>query len=297
MAINARQLEVFRAVMRSGSLTAAARMLNVSQPAASKVLRYMETQLGYALFERVAGRLHPTAEAHLLFGDADRVFRELEAVRELAYRIKQNKAGLLRIGASAPPTFSLVPNAIRRFRAMVGPDVKVVVRTLPAAMINELIMIGDIDLGISLNSATNPLVKSELLSTTRIVAVVPEDSPLAALEVVRVPDIAGYELISYGSHAEIGALLDTVFEAEGETRRISIEISLSLTSLPLVQAGLGIALTDAMFPWESFAGVVARPFEPTVMMGVHLLTSQDRPLQRLASQFVGCLRHPSIATI
>ena len=92
--MNARKLEVFRAVMRNGSLTAAAQALNVSQPAVSKTLRHFEDQIGYPLFDRIGGRLRATPEAHLLYEDADRVFREIEAVRDLALRIKEHRIGL-----------------------------------------------------------------------------------------------------------------------------------------------------------------------------------------------------------
>ena len=74
--MNIRQLEIFRAIMRSGTLTAAAEALHVSQPAVSKILRHFESQLGYPLFDRVGGRLVATAEAQLLFADADHLFRE-----------------------------------------------------------------------------------------------------------------------------------------------------------------------------------------------------------------------------
>ncbi len=65
--MNARQLEIFRAIMRNGSLSAAAVALNVSQPAVSKVLRHFESQIGYRLFERSGSRLVPTPEARLLY--------------------------------------------------------------------------------------------------------------------------------------------------------------------------------------------------------------------------------------
>src|SRR5207245_4038809 len=114
--MNARQLEVFRAIMRNRSLTAAAESLHVSQPAVSKVLRHFEIQIGYKLFERLGGRLVPTAEAQLLYRDADRIFREIVVLQGLSDRIRDKQLGLLRVGASAPPTFALLPHAIERFR-------------------------------------------------------------------------------------------------------------------------------------------------------------------------------------
>lgn len=100
--MNIRQLEVFRAVMRDGTITAAANSLGISQPAVSKLLAYLEDQLGYPLFDRIGGRLVPTTDAHILYGDAHRVFRQLEALSSLARDVGANRVGLLRIGVSLP---------------------------------------------------------------------------------------------------------------------------------------------------------------------------------------------------
>ena len=58
--MNLRQIEIFRAVMSAGSITGAARLLHVSQPSVSRMVRHLELQLGVALFERRNGRLFAT---------------------------------------------------------------------------------------------------------------------------------------------------------------------------------------------------------------------------------------------
>ncbi|MEE3197511.1 MAG: LysR family transcriptional regulator, partial [Pseudomonadota bacterium] len=68
-----RQIEVFNAVYSSGSVTRAAKILNVSQPSVSKVLAHAEQQLGYLLFERINRRLIPTPEAHVLFSHSEKM--------------------------------------------------------------------------------------------------------------------------------------------------------------------------------------------------------------------------------
>src|SRR3712207_2008590 len=65
--LSARQIEVFRAVMVAGSLSGAAQQLNVSQPSLTRLVRRIEDQVGFALFDRVKGRLLPTAEARMVF--------------------------------------------------------------------------------------------------------------------------------------------------------------------------------------------------------------------------------------
>ncbi|WP_424136227.1 LysR family transcriptional regulator [Roseomonas chloroacetimidivorans] len=288
-AMNARQLEVFRAIMRSGTLTAAAQLLNVSQPAISKILRHLESQLGYHLFERAGGRLHATAEAQLLYADADRVFREIEAVRDLAVRIRERQVGLLRIGASAPPGFAVLPRALGAFQAR-HPGVKVVLRTLPAEELSEKILVGEVDLGLTLSTIRVPMVQAELLTTTPVIALLPAASPLALRPSVGPADLAGERLISYGSHADVGPLLDAAFEREGLVRQVHTEIAMAISALPLVQAGLGVALVDGMLPWESFPGVAARPFLPRVLMSLSLVTSGTRPASRFVRDIAEDIR-------
>lgn len=287
--MNARQLEVFRAIMRNASLTAAAQSLNVSQPAVSKILRHFESQLGYALFERVGGRLMPTMEARLLYDDADRVFREIEVLRQLAVRIKQNRVGILSVGASAPLAFGVLPKAMERFQAR-RPEVKFVIRMIAATELSEKIFLGELDLGLALSAMGTPGEQAEVLGTTEVVVVMPQASPLAAHTVLTPTDLAGERLISYGSHADIGALLDASFERAGTKREVAIEIALSVTALPLVQAGLGIAVVDGLVPWKDFPGLVVRPFLPRVLMSLYLVTNGNRPTSRLVQDFAQDVR-------
>ena len=288
--MNARQLEIFRAIMRSGTLTSAAQLLHVSQPAVSKVLRHLESQIGYRLFERIGGRLQPTAEAQLLYADADRVFREIEAVRDLAIRIRERRVGLLRIGASAPPTFSVLPPALAAFQAR-HPEVKVVLRALSAEELSEKILVGEVDLGLTLSAIRVPMVQTELLAAAPVIVLLPSGSPLARKRSIGAEDLKGERLISYGSHADVGPPLDAAFERAGLVRELHTEITMSISALPLVQAGLGVALVDGMFPWASFQGVVARPFMPRTLMSLSLVTSGTRPAPRFVQDIADDIRH------
>lgn len=288
--MNARQLEVFRAIMRDGSLTAAANSLSVSQPAVSKVLHHLESQLGYKLFERIGGRLSPTAEAHLLYADADRVFREIEVLKELARTIGERKVGLLRIGASMPVTFSVLPKALAAFQ-QTHPTVKVQLHALPKREITEQLLIGDIDLGLTLSTIQAPTVKSEILSTVGIVAVMLKSDSLAERSEVTAADLIGRPLISYGSNAsDVGIPMDEAFEAAGAPRQTNIQISSSIAAAPLVQQGLGIALVDGLVEWSQFSGLIAVPFMPSLMMNFSVSTNAARPVSRFYRPFLKNLR-------
>jgi DNA-binding transcriptional LysR family regulator len=282
--MNARQLEVFRAIMRNGTLTAAAQALRVSQPAVSKVLRHFESQIGYLLFERLGGRLVATPEAHLLYRDADRIFREIEALKAFSDRIRDKRLGLLRIGASGPPTFALLPLAAERFRRR-NPGVELEIQTLPAEEVGERIVVGEIDLGVTMVTIAMPQIHCEILGSAQIVAVMSKSSPLGRKAEIWPADLTGETLISYGSKPPIGQLLDRAFGESGLTRQAQIEITLSIAAMPLVQRGLGIALVDGLVPWAGFSDLVVRPFRPTVSQDIVLATNATLPGSRFAREF------------
>ncbi|WP_112954302.1 LysR family transcriptional regulator [Agrobacterium tumefaciens] len=290
VSMNARQLEIFRAIMRDGSVTAAANSLAVSQPGVSKVLHHLESQLGYKLFERIGGRLVPTMEAHLIYEDADRVFRELEVLKKLTRTIGERKLGLLRIGASLPVTYSVLPEALLAFR-QTHPTVKIHLNALPKKEIAEQLLLGDIDFAVTLSTIQAPTVRSEILASVPVVAVMRHDDALAEMMTVTPRDLAGRPLISYGNQAdEIGPQLNEVFERDGLVRDVSVQVTSSVGAVPLVRGGIGIALVDGLVRWNSFEGVTVRPFMPEVTMNVAVSTNTARPLSRFFKPFVGELR-------
>lgn len=284
--MNARQIELFRAIMLDGSLTAAANSLGISQPAASKLLHHLEDRLGYALFERIGSRLVPTPEAHLLFDDADRVFRQIEVLRDLARRVGERKVGLLRIGASLAVVWSVLPPALRDFRAA-HPTVKVHLHGLPAQGIAEALRAGDIDLGLALSPILAPTVRTEALAPVSIGVLLPEGHPLGALDSIGPADLHGQALISYGSHTTIGTALDEAFRAAGVTREVSLQVATSIAAAPMVMAGLGLALVDGL---TDGPGLIRRPFRPAVQMMLTASTDSARPLSRLVAPFLAALK-------
>jgi len=282
--MNARQLEVFRAVMRNRTLTAAAEALNVSQPAVGKVLKHFESQIGYQLFERISGRLVPTPEAHLLYRDADRIFREIEALKTFSNRIRDKRLGFLRIGASGPPTFALLPIAAERFRKR-NPNVELEIQTLPAAEVAERVVIGEIDLGLTMVTLAVPQIRCQVSGSAQVVAVLLRSSRLAKKAQIEPHDLINETVISYGSKPVVGQLLDQAFRQAGLARKAQIEITLSIAALPLVQRGLGIALVDSLVPWAGFSDLIVKPFKPTVDLDVVLVTNPTLPGSRFTREF------------
>ncbi|MFC4671553.1 LysR family transcriptional regulator [Seohaeicola nanhaiensis] len=275
--MRARQLEVFCMLMRCGTVTGAAAMLNISQPALSQILLHAEDQLGFKLFNRVRGRLVPTQEAEELYPEAERIFSELGALRRRTKDMRYGRTGLVRMGASAPPSMAIVPKALALFREA-HPDI--VVRSLIAPMLNvvELVRNGDISLGIVMNNMPHHDLDVELVGQVNLVCLVPETHRLASAESIGFSDLKDETLISYRTDTLPARLLSAAAEAEDLEFSPAIEIDVSMTAFPFVRGGLGVAIVDGLLPWGQFPGIVSRPVRPNITVPIAFLTSKDRPL-------------------
>ncbi|KQZ62140.1 transcriptional regulator [Rhizobium sp. Root149] len=287
--MQARQLEVFCMVMRCGTVTGAAQMLNISQPALSQILRHAEDQLGFKLFTRVRGKLVPTREAEELYPESERIFAEIAALRRRTMDMRFGRTGLIRIAASAPPAMAIVPKAFSAFRHA-QPDI--VVRSLIAPLDNVVDMVrsGDAPIGIVMNNLPRHGIEVETLGNAELICIVPEDHRLARQEVIGFADIQDVPLISYRTDTLPGQLLSGAAEAQNLAFNPAFEIDISITALPFVRDGFGIAIVDGLLPWEQFPGLVRRTFLPRLTVPVALLTSKDRPLTGNHAAMRDCLR-------
>src|SRR5690606_6601102 len=132
MKLNLRQIEVFRAVMITGSIRGASELLFVSQPAVSRLLSHMEQRIGSALFERIRGRLYATLEARKLFHEVETVYAGVQRVNDMARDLFEHQEGILNLVASPSLGQMLIPAAIAQYR-QAPPRVKLSLRRLAQA--------------------------------------------------------------------------------------------------------------------------------------------------------------------
>lgn len=277
--MRARQLEVFTAVMRAGSVTAAARLLNISQPALSQILIHTEDELGFALFDREKGRLRPTPEALELFPEAERLFAGLEGLRRKTADLRLGRSGLVRIGASAPPAMSLLPRALAAFRAR-HPEIVLRSHVAPIASLIALLRAGDVALALALDDDVPPDIAAERLGQTTFCCLLPQHHALAAAASISFAELQAETVISYRAATRPWAELDRAARAEGAQFLPQLEIDVSITAVGFVQAGLGIAVVDALLPWTQFQGIEVRALTAAPQVPLSLMTVKDRPLSR-----------------
>lgn len=288
--LNLRQIEVFRAIMIAGSLSEAGRLLYVSQPAISRVLAIAEQRLGYPLFERLRGRLHPTAEARRLFGEVEQVYQGIRRVNDLARDLAQDRSGMLRLVSSPSLGEYLVPRAMARFHARY-PAVVVKYRPLSLDMLLPQLLTGHADVGFSMLPPSNPGLASVEAGSGRVVCLLPRGHPLTALRAIRPTDLAGHALIGYDRDSPLGRLLADGFHAGLDAPPVAIEVRSPLSACALVREGAGVALIDT---WCVTAALlrdaVVRPLEPALELKIHAVHSRAEPLSAPARAFLTVLR-------
>lgn len=289
MKINIRELEAFRAVMELGSVTEAARLLGVTQPAVSKMLQHAEARLGIRLFARERGRLIPTAEAHVLLPDLTNAFAAVDHVEQVVEDLRSARGGLLRIAAVPSLSTSLVPAAVESFRRD-RPAVTIALRALSLREISRQATEHQLDLGLVLGAPEDPRLAIRDICASRLICLLPAGHPLGGKALIRPVDLAGIPVIRLAQQRPVGLMVDRLFAEAGIEPVTAVEISQSANALPLVRAGVGPALLEgfAMIGQED-ADMVVRPFGPGAPVTARLLQPRHQPLSRLAQAFAEAL--------
>ena len=287
--LNLRQIEVFRAIMLSGSISGASKLLYVSQPAVSRLIAYTEQRLGFLLFKRIKGRLHPTPEAIRLFAEVDAMYQSVQRVNEVAENLAENRIGQLRIASSPNLGQSLMPRAIALF-CQRHPEVRVVLHTLIPSVMLQSLLSHQVELGITYMPVAHPSLEVRPLYKSPVVAVLPQAHHLATRPYITIDDLANESLINYSSDIPFGQLIQQIFGDKASQPIARVEVQQTHVACAMVQAGVGIALVDEITSKAPIcADTVVIPLKPTTYAPVNVFNIQLEPLSRLANEFIQIL--------
>lgn len=287
--MNFRQLEIFRAVMISGSASRASELLQVTQPAVSRGIAELERALGFGLFDRVKGRLVPTPEGQLFFRDVNSSFMGLDRLRSSAARIRDFGSGSIRIASLAALGSTLVPRAIRAFRE-VHPQIAITLQILSSSLVRERVANQQFDIGLAADEVDLSGVEHRIFGNFRAVCAIPPKHPLLNRATIRPEDLHNVPFIALSPEDRARERMSRIFEAAGCRPQIVVETPNSATICALVLEGVGIGLVNpAAADGYGERGLLFRPFEPEVYFKSYLLFRPDAQKARLVKDFVGDL--------
>ena len=287
-----KHIEVFNAVMLTGTVSGAARLLHVTQPAITQTLQHAEVQLGYALFTRHRQRLVPTSEAQALYPEIQKVISHLESARRLANALRSTAHTQLRVMVVPSLAVRHLPEALQRFRKL-HPQVRVSIRTLHSLEIAQAIALREADVGIIYGPATHPALREEIVAQGRLVCVT-RASPGAKDQraSVALRDLADAPFICIDERDPIGAILAEQWARAGvEPQGGDITVQTYHTAMVLALQGFGPAIIDSFTAVASGDNKLhVRTLLPEVPITVRAVMPQDASVPLPVADFIDALR-------
>lgn len=282
-----RNLEAFRAVMQSRSITQAAEAMHLSQPAVSKLIVELEQSIGFELFTRKRGSaLIITPEAELFFHEVERSFIGIDALKRAASEIRNLRAGSLHIVSLPALAYSSLPRVMRVFRDRYQ-GVSVRLHTHSSSSVRQWIASQQFDIGLATRATDIPGVTSQSFLRSIGACVLPPGHRLSAREVIEPKDLAGEPFISLMMGDPTRRRIDRLFEDAGIERELAIETQYAMTICSLVMQGLGCSIVNPAAANDFLAqGIVVRPFRPRIGFEYMLHTPSLRPLSQAAVRFI-----------
>lgn len=286
--MNFKEIEAFRAVMMSRSMTTAAGLLHTSQPNISRWIGMLERKVGFQLFQRVGTKLLPTAEAEAFYADVERAFMGLESLDESANSIRRRGTGLLRIGAVGSIAESVLPDALAIFRKHF-PDIPVLLNTGRSDVVAKWTATGFCDIGFCSVPTDLASLHYEEINVARGVCIVPGSHRLASRTVLEPADFEGEHFISLPTESANRNEIDSHFPTG--SRVLAIETPYATTICKMVGKGLGVSIVSPIVSRAlNLADVREIPFSQEVTFRSFAVTSDHFPLNFLASRIAQCIR-------
>lgn len=295
--MNLQQLAVFREIMNTGSMSAAARNLHRTQPAVSAALKALEESLGMELFHREGRRLVPVPEARYLLSEATGILNRLSTTRSNMEGMRNRVRGSLRIVAMPGPSAYLMPEFVSRFTRG-APAIRVTLSTRSSPQIVNLIAAQSFDIGFcdfGTRDAMSENLPDELFknvtTTCECVCALPADHPLATREAITAGDLDGQPMGALQPGHSTVTDTQAAFDACGATFNICVDAQYFIPLFHFVEAHQICAIVDPLSA-ESYrrqkgdnGAIRFVRFEPAVPFVYALITPQQRPPSLLAQEF------------
>ncbi len=283
-----RQLECFRTLMIHGTMTRAAELLNISQPAISSTIANLEHETGLRLFVRKGGRLQPTPEARLFFVEAERALEAVEKTNRIAREIRTGKRGHLAIAAYSSISINLLPRVMAEFaKERPGLELKIITRN--SQSVRELMTTQQFELAIAELPLDYPASSMEVISY-ECQCMVPPGHPLAEREVITPADLDGVPFVSLFKGDPIYQQLAMAFSAYGAAWNVVAETEFFSTACELVCAGMGVGIVDPVVSRPFSKNLLLKPFSPAIKYEIALLLPTQEEPSQLAREFAHFLK-------
>lgn len=287
--LSLRQVEAFKAVIEHGTISRAAAVLHVSQPAMSKLIANLEADADLVLFDRLKGRLAPTQRAMRLYDAIDRIFAGVRQVDNAVDAIRREEQGRITIGVLPALSGSFVQQVtmglLRRH-----PRAFCIVQSRSSQWIIELLLTRKLDVGLVMSDIDSPYLVSEPLMESPLVCIMPYGHALAARRLVRPADLNGLPFVSFDLDSFTGQRVTAMAKEQGVRLNVVLVANVAPALCEFVAAGQGVSLVHPLMAKGFGDRLVVRRFEPAIPYDFRLCRSRDCRNVRLVADFVDVAR-------
>jgi DNA-binding transcriptional LysR family regulator len=283
------QLDALRAVILTRGVGEAAKLLGVSQPAVSKLIKQIEKSLGLTLLVKEGNRVLPTAEAEKFGPEVEKLFGAFDTIQRMATAFRGQVGSVCVAAIPTQVTNFLVP-AVHELRKT-KPWIKVELLVLVNQPVIDAVLSGRADFGALHSITPAPELRVEDLGLQRMVCIAPLGHPYEGLDSVRTENLVGETFVSYGPQSSMGRWLDSTFKKEGASIPVQIEVGASNALIEAVRIGAGVGLIEEGALDDNMRGrLVVRPFEPAQELRSRVISMPGRALTREASALLDAYR-------
>jgi DNA-binding transcriptional LysR family regulator len=259
--VELRHLRYFVAVAEERHFGRAAERLHIAQPPLSQQIRRFEAELGEPLFYRTTRSVELAPAGEALLERAPAILAAFDAAVEDARRAARGEYGRLAIGFTGSSTYAMLPSLAAAMRdELPGVVLDLQGELLTPAQVARLLD-GTLDLGLLRPPVHERELATEVLHSEPLLAVLPENHPLADAEAVPLERLEGEPFVTYPSHfrSVVHDAVEDACEAHGFQPVAAHEVAETATLVSFVAAGLGVSLVPASVRNMTVEGAVYRP--------------------------------------
>ena len=280
-----RQLEAFRQVMLTGSLTRAASMLGISQPGVSRLLSGLERHVGFRLFERRGGRVHPTKESLQFLRYVERSFVGIEALQVAVADIANARGAALRIAAFPSASLRLLPACVSEF-SREHPDTRIALTVTSSSRVCELVSMLQVDIGITTLPPPYGGLAPRFEVALPCVCAMQAKHALTRSRLVHATDLRDERLIFLDPGFATTQGLESILHEGGVHPTRVADTSFAYAACEMVRLGAGVAIVDPLtaLAFDS-SEIVFRRFSPRVSFSFGVVLPADGPPSLACERF------------
>jgi DNA-binding transcriptional LysR family regulator len=282
--LNLRQIEAFKAVIENGTVSRAALVLSISQPAMSKLIAHLESDTGLRLFMRLKGRLAPTEQAMRLYEEIDRIFAGVHQVANAVDAIRREEQGRLAIGVMPALAGSFVQRVTTGFLKS-RPNVFCSVQSLSSQWVVDRLVMRKLEVGLVSAGIDNPYVILEPLVEHPLVCIMPLDHALTSKSHIEPQDLDQIPFVTFHPDAYIGHFIEGIFDTYKVKVQSVLVTNVAPTLCEFVAAGLGVSLVHPLMLSGLEDRLVVRRFEPAILFNFQLCRSAESRNEPLVEAF------------